>query len=460
MTTFVGRFAELRRLAAVFAEVRSAERSPGRCVTVTGPAAVGKTRLIGEFLRRNPAAALFFAAIGSEHDVSDFAAAAAASPLPRAERFGDILVPDWDTALRLLGDTAEDSAPSIVVIDNAARLGDRTFDTTVRRIWQRVLADRRILLIIIGRQPGEPAPLPGWSDLALAPFHPAELAQLLDLDAAGAFDAYLASGGHPDIAAQWPTGADAITAIETMIARSPSVFEVRAELAMARRWGIGSQAHQLLCAVGPEQRSRAAMARATALPPASLDRVIKTLVADGHLVIDRPLSLKASREARYRIADPYLRLWMALIAPHQEEIARGQVDRVAAVLRERWPAWRAAGMQILGRTAMNRLAAAGQLPGTAVVGGYWTRFDDAHVDLVGVDDAAHPRVITFVGTMTWDRSAPFDHYDLASLIAARGAVPGVTAATPLVAVTAAGATVGDSVAAVLGPDELLTAWAG
>jgi hypothetical protein len=133
---------------------------------------------------------------------------------------------------------------------------------------------------------------------------------------------------------------------------------------------------------------------------------------------------------------------------------------VLADLRARWEAWRRGTMQLVAREAMNRLAASGQLPGTAAVGGYWNRFEDVRIDLVGTDRDEAPQAVTFVGAFKWDATAPFDHFDLGSLIAGRLQVPGVTDTTPLVAVSLAGSAVGDAVAAVLGPAELMSAWTG
>lgn len=479
MTAFVGRFAELRRLTQA-RDALEAGNPHGQCVLISGPGGVGKSRLIGEFLLRARARTFLYAAprdglggavmgevpptgTAAAEQLAAFSAAAGVSELPHAERFRDILTPDWDTALRLLSDAIDTDEPAIVVLDNASALvaADRSFPSALRRSWQRLLSGKRVLLVVIGR---DLTPLAGALgdeavSIDLAPFNPAELGEVLALDAANAFDAYVVTGGHADITAQWPTGAGVLDALEAMLSRSPSVFEIRAELFLARELGLGSQAESLLVAAGPLERSRAAIGRSTRLPAASLDRALKQLVATGLLAAERPLSLRPSREARYRIDDPYLRFWLQTIAPHREDIARGHVDAVLADAKVQWQGWRAAAMHLISRQAMGRLARAGKLPGTGAVGGFWNRFEDVRVDLVGTDAADDPTTVTFVGSFTWEAGMAFDHYDLASLIAVRDRVPGVTAATPLVAVTLGGSAVGDAVAAVLGPDELISAWA-
>jgi AAA+ ATPase superfamily predicted ATPase len=447
-------------------------------VTLSGPAGVGKTRLLGEFLSRVNARSFFYAAPtvhsptgaanGAEQALAEFTAQAAMSALPRAERFRDILAPDWDTALRLLSDALDDDPrtadPAVVIIDNVSAIvtGDRGFAAAFRRTWQRSLSGKAVLVVLCGRGAASLTDMVGAGaiPLDLTPFDPAETGQVLDLDPVSAFDAYIATGGHPDIAAQWPTGAGVLDAMSAMLGRSPSVFEVRAERHFTTGWGIGSQAQKALAVTGPEERSRAWIGRVAGMPPATLDRALKQLVADGLIEVDRPRSTRESREARYRIGDPYMRLWLRWIAPHTENIARGRIDVVLAELRARWETWRRGAMQIVAREAMNRLAASGRLPGTAAVGGYWNRFEDVRIDLVGTDRDESPQAVTFVGAFKWDATAPFDHFDLGSLIAGRLQVPGVTDTTPLVAVSLAGSAVGDAVAAVLGPAELMSAWTG
>lgn len=483
MTSFVGRLTELRVLDEAWADVTGRSRRAdgqtagsdrARCVALSGPAGVGKTRLLGEFLRRTGARAFFFAAPpgrpsaagGNRQSLAEFTAQASTSALPRAERFRDILAPDWDTALRLLADALGDDAssgdPTVVLIDNVSALvaEERGFAAAFRRTWQRTLSSKAALVVLSGRSIGNLPDAVGadMTRIDLRPFDPAETGQVLDLDPLDAFDAHVVTGGHPDIAAQWPTGSGALDAVEAMLGRSPSVFEVRAERYLARQWGLGSQAQQVLAATGPEERSRAAIGRTAGMPPASLDRALKELVAEGLIEVERPRSIRESREARYRIGDPYLRLWLRLIAPHAEDIARGQADLLLADFRAQWDSWRRGAMQLIARDAMSRLAASGQLPGTGAVGGYWNRFEDVRIDLVGTDRDTAPQAVTFVGGFKWDAAAPFDHFDLGSLIAGRLRVPGATDTTPLVAVSLAGSAVGDAVAAVLGPNELMSAW--
>lgn len=491
MTAFVGRFSELRDLDRARAALDPRD-SRAACVLLTGPPGVGKSRLAGEFTRRARLPSFIFAAefdrsrpatpgragrrqgssgrfaVNSheqeerEAQLATFAAGAVASELPRSEKFHDILVPDWDTCLRLLAAAAGDE-PVIVIFDNVAELAaaDPSFVTALRRAWQGSFAETRVLLILVGRDLSDiPAELrTEATSIGLAPFTPAELADVLALDAVDALDAYLVSGGHPDIAAQWPTGAEAMGALEAMVSRSPSVVETRGELFLARELGLGSQAEALLLATGHGESSRAAIGRAARLPAASLDRALKQLISAGLLTSTRPLSIQPSREARYRISDPYLRFWLHMIAPRAEQIARGEMDAVVADVRRQWQRWRADSMLLVAREGMDRLARAGKLPGTGAVGGYWNRFEDIRVDLVGIDQIDGPNSVTFVGSFSWDPDAKFDHYDLAALISVRDAVPGVNARTPLVAVTLAGSAVGDAVAAVLGPHELLSAWA-
>lgn len=470
----MGRFAELRKLREQWDAVRQAGPAgsvqSARCVFVSGPSGVGKTRLVGELTTRTPDAVLFHA-VSTSHSpaqqLAAFAEAAALSPLAGAHRFGDLLAPDWHGAFTMLAQAMAGSSPAIVVLDRADAISgdgaDRdSFADQLWAAWQRDLANRPILLVLIGQDLGpvidaRPNSVSA-SHIALGMFNPRELTSVLDLPPADALDAYLATGGRPEIAAGWPTGSGVMRALDVMVRRSPATFDIAGELDLARRLGPDSQARLIVGAAGAGCHSRSALVRASGLPVASLDRGLKELIAAGLMTVERPMSLAASREARYRVTDPYLRLWLAAIAPQRENIARGDIDAVMAGMSQLWPTWRRRAIDHVIRAAMHRLAVNGALPGTGAVGAFWTRSESVRIALIGLDRVDDPTAVTFVGAIKWDEQETFSHYDLGELIAARAHVPGVTDGTPLVAVSLSGSAVGDAVAAMLGPGELITAW--
>ncbi|MEH0980926.1 hypothetical protein [Micromonospora sp. CPCC 205556] len=75
------------------------------------------------------------------------------------------------------------------------------------------------------------------------------------------------------------------------------------------------------------------------------------------------------------------------------------------------------------------------------------------IDLVGADREPVARRITFVGSVKWLESRPFDAHDLGRLVVHRSRLPGTD---ELVAVSRSG-TVVEGVR-VLSPEDLLTAW--
>jgi hypothetical protein len=108
------------------------------------------------------------------------------------------------------------------------------------------------------------------------------------------------------------------------------------------------------------------------------------------------------------------------------------------------------------RESLRRLPEGFLPPGTNAVGGYWTRTNDPEIDIVGADNAPHPKKITVVGSIKWRDNSDFDTHDLARLAKHRSQLPGADDATPLLAVTRTGAAT--SGVPILGPDDLLTAW--
>ena len=172
---------------------------------------------------------------------------------------------------------------------------------------------------------------------------------------------------------------------------------------------------------------------------------------------DLPLSAKASKEARYRVTDPYLQFWLRFIGPSMPEIERGRGDRTLARVRESWTTWRGRALEPVIHESLARLLPIEGLPDATVVGSYWTRSNNPEVDIVAADRSPVAKAIAFTGTITWRENASLDQRDLAKLVADTAKIPGADASTPCVAVSRSGAGV-TGAAAVLGPDDLIEAW--
>jgi len=453
--------------------VRSADDAkPGRALLIRGRRRVGKSRLVEEFVDRVDLPSLFFAASG--RPVADelrlFAEEAASSNLPGAGLFDEVELSSWDAALRLLASALPDDG-SIVVLDEIPYLiaNDKNFEGSLQRAFDRELARKRVLLIGIG------------SDLAMMetlneygrPFHqratemvvpaltPAEVGQLLDLGSADAFDAYLVTGGLPLICNEWPKSASLWDYLRMATSDPTSALLVSGERSLAAEFPSDTQARTVLGAIGTGERTFTNIGRAAGnIPQGSLNRSLNQLIAKRIVSVDQPLSTRAAaKDKRYRIADPYLRFWLAFLGPHLAEIERGRGDRVLARIKASWTSWRGRAVEPVLRDAIERLGPAvargpDDVPG--VVGAYWTRTNDPEIDIVIGDRLPVPKQVIALGSIKWLENTPFDAHDLGALQAHRAQLPGATPSTPLLAVSRSGCTA-EGITAV-GPDELIAAY--
>lgn len=472
MAEFTGRERELATLDRMLGRVQAGGRAgrPGRAVLMRGRRRVGKSRLAEEFVDRAGVPHLYFTASAQLDVATDlrlFAEAAAGSDLPGASIFRDQTPGSWDAALRLLAGALPADRPAVVILDEMPYLiaNDAGFEGTLQKLFDRDLSRRPMLLLCIG------------SDLAMMealndygrPFHqratemvvpalsPVDVADMLGLPPADAFDAYLVTGGLPLILDEWPSGTPLYGYLRQVVDDPTSALLVSAERALAAEFPVEVQARRVLGAIGSGERTYSLIGREVGeIPSGSLSRALQTLTAKRLVEAAVPLSTRPSRETRYLIADPYLRFWLAFLGPHLDEIERGRGDLVLARIESSWASWRGRAIEPVIRQALRRVPA-GMLPdGTNVVGGYWTRTNDPEIDLVGADRAPIAKRITVVGSIKWLEGRGFDAHDLARLAIHRAQLPGADDTTPLLAVTRTGTAEGG--VRVLGPDDLLAAW--
>ncbi|MEU8708183.1 DUF234 domain-containing protein [Streptomyces sp. NPDC048565] len=473
MNGFVGRRTELDLLDDLLVPVRTGGRSgrPGRAVLIRGRRRVGKSRLVEEFLERTELPHVFFTAVGGSkaEDLAGFAAELAASPLPDAGRVADFATPQtWDAAFGLLASVLPQDTPSVVVLDEMPYLvrDDPTFEGALQKAFDRTLAKLPVLLVLIGSDIammeqlntyGRPFYQRG-TEMVVPPLNPAEVAVMLDLPPAEAFDAFLVSGGLPLILEEWPPGATLWDYLEQALVRPTSALLVSGERTLAAEFPTEAQARTVLSAIGHGERTFTLIGRAAGdLNPGSVKRSLELLTSRRMVAADLPLSTRPSRESRYRIADPYLRFWLSFIGSGIPMVERGRGDRVLESIRTSWTSWRGRAVEPVIREALWRLTDDRLPEATNVIGGYWTRTNDPEIDLIGADRSPIAKKITLVGSIKWLENKPFDNRDLARLVTHRSQLPGTDDSTPLLAVARSGSSASGILS--LTPDDLITAWA-
>jgi len=469
---FVGRRAELELLEELLAPVRSGGRSgrPGRAVLIRGRRRVGKSRLVEEFLERTGLPHVFFTAVGGsrEEDLAGLATELAASSLPDADRFAGFPTPQsWDAALGLLAGALPTDRPSVVVLDEMPYLvrQDPSFEGSLQKAFDRTLSRLPVLLILIGSDLGMMEQLNTYgrpfyqrgTEMVVPPLNPADVAAMLDLSPADAFDAYLVSGGLPLILEEWPHGATLWDYLRQALRHPTSALLVSGERALAAEFPTEAQARTVLSAIGRGERTFTLIGRAAGgLNPGSVKRSLELLTTRRVVAADLPLSTRPSRETRYRIDEPCLRFWLSFVGPGIPVIERGRGDRVLESIRASWTSWRGRAVEPVIRDALWRLAD-DRLPAeTQTIGGYWTRTNDPEIDVVGADRSPVAKKITIVGSIKWLENKPFDSRDLARLVTHRSRLPGADDSTPLLAVARNGCTAETVLS--LTPEDLITAW--
>lgn len=469
---FIGRNRELRSLQRQLERVRSPQGDArGRCVLVRGRRRVGKSRLVEQFCTGADVSFVYFTASQQgEAEIGLFLEEVAQSNLPGGEIFIDARPETWDAALRLLARAFDDTKPTIVVIDEFPYLAahDPSIEATFQKQWDRLLSKKPILLIIIGSDLAMMEALnthgraffQRGTEMVIPPLSPAETAEIVgSATAADAFDAYLITGGLPLICADWPAEMTMWDYLTEALAEPTSALIVSAERVLVAEFPDEAKARAVLGQIGNGETTFSNIARAAGgLQATSLTRALNVLVGKRIVTREVPLSIKPSKEARYRVVDPYLRFWLRFIGPSMAEIERGRSDRVMARIRRDWTMWRGRAIEPVIRDALTRLSPLPGLPAADAVGGFWTRSNVPEIDIIGADRTPVAGVISYAGTIKWHDERPLDQGDLNQLAADLVKVPGATAKTPLVAVSRTGTTASGAV--VLGPDDLIAAWDG
>jgi AAA+ ATPase superfamily predicted ATPase len=476
---FVGRSTELALLTKRLEHVT--RTGAGLAVAVRGRRQVGKSRLVQELCDRAGLPYLYFTAVKGASvaestaqflaDLTESGLAADPGLLP-----GTPPVAGWGDMLRLLAGALPDR-PSIVVLDEVPWLTeqDETFDGHLQNVWDRLLSNRPVLLLLLGsdlhmmqRLTAYDRPFYGRADnLVLGPLNLAETADATGLVGSDAIDAHLITGGLPGILLRWPNGtpADEYLSDECADAASP-LFSVP-EQSLAAEFPNPDTARRVLEAVSGGDRTFANIAstaggRGGPVSSGTLSPLLRQLIDDKQvLAADEPVSATNGKPALYRVADSNLRLYLGILRDVHQQTLRGRPAAGQVLLQRRWSSWRGRAVEPLIRASLEQAALSGSLPwpDTQVVGGWWNRQFDPEIDLVGADRAPTASRIDFCGSVKW-LGTPFDRHDLQTLQSSARQVPGFDDdRTGSVVVSRSGMDLpGDAVTLFWGPDDVVHAW--
>jgi AAA+ ATPase superfamily predicted ATPase len=474
---FKGRTADLDLLARQLQTVaEGTAASRGRAVIMTGRRRVGKSRLAQEFCDRSGAPYVVFQATRGRNPVAeraDFTATLAQSALPGAGLVAGTTAADWNQALRALAIAAPDDTPSIAVIDEVPWLveQDAEFEGALQTVWDRHLSAKPLLLVLVGSDipvmealQSHRRPFFGRATrMTVHPLHLGDVQAMTGLKPAEAVDALLITGGFPEVVQAWRPGTSRAAFLRRSVADPLSPLLVAGELSLLGQFPEASHARAVLEAVGGGERTFTAIAAraggANPLPSGTLTPLLTTLLAKRVLAVDTPLSTRPdNKNKRYRVADPYLRFWLALISRAIPLIERGRGDLALERIERSWHAWRGRAVEPVIRASLLRLLPDDAWPDTEAIGGWWNRRNNPEIDLVGADRAPLAGAVHFLGSVKWLENQPFGRRDYETLVRDAPTIPGAGPDTPLVAVSRSGIAGGLPLAASWGPADLVRAW--
>ncbi|MFR9753290.1 ATP-binding protein [Nocardia sp. 004] len=437
---------------------------------------MGKSRLVQEFCDRSGLPYVVFQATrgrnpGTERE--DFVATLAHSPLRGAQLIAGMSAADWNQALRTLAIALPDDIASIVVIDEVPWLvaQDSEFEGALQTVWDRHLSAKPVLLLLVGSDISVMEALQSHgrpffgraTKMTVAPLHLADVQTMTELSAAESVDALLITGGFPEIVQSWRPGMSRTDFLRASTTNPLSPLLVAGELSLLGEFPEASRSRAVLEAIGSGERTFSTIAAAAggtgALPAGTLVPLLNTLQAKRIVAADLPLSTKPdSKNKHYRIADSYLRFWLAFLQRGIPLIERGRGDLALERIERSWTSWRGRAVEPVIRESLLRSLPDDRWPETEAVGGWWNRHNNPELDLIGADRAPIAGAVHFVGSIKWLEDRPFDRHDYDALARSVLAVPGARTDTPLVAVSRSGVDSDLPISAYWGPEDLLRAW--
>lgn len=211
----------------------------------------------------------------------------------------------------------------------------------LQAVWDQHLSKSELKLILCGSSVAmmeetffsPRAPLFGrrTGQLRVGPLSPHHLAELFPWQAPALIELAAMFGGVPGYLTRLDPGVDLRTNLrDRLLRRGEPLYEevpflLREELREPRVY------HAILATIATGSRKFGEIASKVGLDRANLSRYLSVLTDLGLVVRDVPVTERVpdkSRRGLYRIVDPFVATWYALVHPHRDRLERGEAEAV------------------------------------------------------------------------------------------------------------------------------------
>jgi len=340
----------------------------GALVVIWGRRRLGKSRLLIEWCQRTRG--MYWVADESGSAIQrEYLAEGLAGIFPG---FADVTYPDWRVLLdRLSREARQADWHGPLVLDEFPYLvsGAPELPSILQRWTDDEKRSGGILLALAGSSQrmmldhvlDASAPLFGRASeiIHLQPLMPGYIGQAVGLSSARALlDFYTCWGGVPRY---WelaqPFQDQYLDAVNELVLSPLGVLHDEVDRLLRQEMPSAMGLRPLLDAIGMGAHKSSEIAARLQTPATSLTRGLKQLQQLGYVQREVPYGEdeKRAKRALYRLADPFLRLWFKLIAPHRGALKTASAAVRRKILNKVWPQLQAAAWEEVCRAALPHL---------------------------------------------------------------------------------------------------------
>ena len=372
-------------------------------VVIYGRRRIGKTSLIKEFIKDK--SALFFLATEESEAENRNVFKVKVSEYIGNPLLAQADVNSWEELFSyIVNDSTHDR--KLIIIDEFQYIGkaNRAFVSVLQKIWDTVLSDNNVMLILCGslvnmmysQTLSYDSPLYGrrtgqikMKQIAFR-YYPQLFADA-DLSERQLIESYAVTGGVPKYIETFEPYSDVYTAIERCVMSKESyLYEEPAFLLEKEVQDVGSY-FSIIKTIASGKEKQSEIASALNVAQTNLPKHLKTLIDLDILEREVPATEdkpEKSKMGLYKIKDNYIRFWFRFIYPYRSYIEMDNIDFVMQKIKAGFVPNHAAFVyeDICRREYMPALVAEGKWDFTPTRIGRWWDRSDTEIDVVAVDE--------------------------------------------------------------------------